>query len=430
VTALRDAEAELEIAARIQAAQAASLRRMPHDATLEQAAQAICDELVALPFIDVAGVEAFVNGKHVRIVGLSAPDWLPIKAGDQLPPELALPQREQASDTSWAIAVTPEPATPFRAVLAAHGIKALAYGPLLHGGHLDGGLIIATSDERFARTLVDELAGGVGFSATTTALLVERLHTRRREQELRETLEVVLATRAFQPIFQPIVDLASGEVVGYEALTRFTSGQAPDHCFADAWSVGLGPELELATLEAAMDAAPRLPARRWLDLNVSPRLLLEPDRVCELLRACERSLILEVTEHEPVADYATLREAIASLGPDIRVAVDDAGAGAANFVHIIELRADLVKLDISLVRGVNDDLGRQAMVVGMRHFSQTAGCRLVAEGIETKAEARTLAGLGVEFGQGYLFGRPEPAEAFVAPARAQPRSVRRVAATG
>jgi EAL domain-containing protein (putative c-di-GMP-specific phosphodiesterase class I) len=202
--------------------------------------------------------------------------------------------------------------------------------------------------------------------------------------------------------------------VGYEALTRFTSGQAPDHCFADAWSVGLGPELELATLAAATDAAPRLPAGRWLDLNVSPRLLLEPDRVRELIRACERSLILEVTEHEPVADYAALREAIASLGPDIRVAVDDAGAGAANFVHIIELRADLVKLDISLVRGVNDDLGRQAMVVGMRHFSQTAGCRLVAEGIETKAEARTLAGLGVEFGQGYLFGRPEPAEAFVA----------------
>jgi c-di-GMP phosphodiesterase Gmr len=72
------------------------------------------------------------------------------------------------------------------------------------------------------------------------------------------------------------------------------------------------------------------------------------------------------------------------------------------------------KLDMSLVRRVNANLGRQAMVVGMRHFSRTAGCRLVAEGIETEDEASTLSGLGVEFGQGYLFGHPQPAEAWTA----------------
>jgi len=68
-----------------------------------------------------------------------------------------------------------------------------------------------------------------------------------------------------------------------------------------------------------------------------------------------------------------------------------------------------VKLDISMVRRINAHLGRQAMVVGMRHFSLTVGCRLIAEGVETEEEARTLRGLGVEFGQGYLFGHPEPA---------------------
>jgi EAL domain-containing protein (putative c-di-GMP-specific phosphodiesterase class I) len=92
----------------------------------------------------------------------------------------------------------------------------------------------------------------------------------------------------------------------------------------------------------------------------------------------------------------------------VRVAVDDAGAGVANFGHIIDLRPDFVKLDISLVRRVDADLGRQAMVVGMRHFSKTAACRLIAEGVETAEEASTLTALGVEFGQGYLFGRPEP----------------------
>jgi PAS domain S-box-containing protein len=103
-----------------------------------------------------------------------------------------------------------------------------------------------------------------------------------------------------------------------------------------------------------------------------------------------------------------LLKAVRSLGHDIRLAVNDAGAGVANFAHIIDLGPDFVKLDTSLVRRVNAHLGRQALIVGMRHFSRTSGCRLVAEGIETGDEARTLAELGVEFGQGYWFGRPEP----------------------
>ena len=118
--------------------------------------------------------------------------------------------------------------------------------------------------------------------------------------------------------------------------------------------------------------------------------------------------MLEITEHDAVADYPAVREAVRSFGPNVRLAVDDAGAGIANFGHIVELRADFVKLDISLVRGVNVNLGRQALVVAMRHFARTAGCRLVAEGVETDDEARALKQLGVEFAQGYLFGRPEP----------------------
>ncbi len=117
--------------------------------------------------------------------------------------------------------------------------------------------------------------------------------------------------------------------------------------------------------------------------------------------------MLEVTEHEQVGDYRALHEAVHRLGNDIRVAVDDAGAGVANFGHIVEMRPDFVKIDISLVRHVNSDLGRQALVVAMRQFARSTGCRLVGEGVETEPEASTLAQLGVEFGQGYLFGRPE-----------------------
>ncbi len=141
-------------------------------------------------------------------------------------------------------------------------------------------------------------------------------------------------------------------------------------------------------------------------------MIADPERLGRALEQADRALVLEITEHDVIEDYGAVHEAIRKLGRDVRLAVDDAGAGVANFGHIIELRPDFVKLDIGLVRGVNANLGRQAMVVGMRQFARSAGCRLVAEGIETEEEAGTLRGFGVEFGQGYLFGRPEPVEAW------------------
>jgi EAL domain-containing protein (putative c-di-GMP-specific phosphodiesterase class I) len=273
--------------------------------------------------------------------------------------------------------------------------------------------------------VVEQMPGIVSFGATASALLGERMHAWRAERDLRHVLEGVIDARAFHPVFQPIVELETREVVGYEALTRFDSGQRPDLCFADAWSVGLGIELELATLEAAVAAGKELPTGVWLDLNVSPRLLADPERLRPVLWQAGRPIVLEVTEHEVIEDYDLMRGAFHALGNDVRLAVDDAGVGIANFGHIIELRPDFVKLDISLVRRVNAHLGRQAMVVGMRHFSLTVGCRLIAEGVETVEEARTLTTLGVEFGQGYLFGHPEPAEVWTAaraPARSRARS--------
>lgn len=234
------------------------------------------------------------------------------------------------------------------------------------------------------------------------------------EAERHAAVSAILRARDFRPVFQPIVDLGSGAVVGYEALTRFASGQRPDLCFADAWSVNLGVELELATLEAAVIAAKDLPVGRWLDLNVSPRLVLDSERLRSILWAANRPIVLEVTEHQAIDDYDLVRRAVRDQGHNIRLAVDDAGAGVANFGHIIELRPDFVKLDIGLVRKVDSNVGRQAIVVGLGHFSRMAGCRLIAEGIETAEEAAMLAALGVEFGQGYLFGHGEPVEAWAA----------------
>ena len=417
VSELREAEAELALQARVRAAMTESLRNIPADATLEQAAKGISDELVKLPFIDMASIQVFLGADDVQIIALSAPDGYPTRAGDHLPPAIASLMQERVAKGPWAGYATEDVADEgWVAGRAAAGLKAIAYGPIGHGDHLEGVLVIGTFDERFARALVEKMPALVSFSATSSALLAERMHTMRREADLHAALAAVLAAGAFHPVFQPIVELESGEAVGYEALTRFDSGQRPDLCFADAWSVGLGPELEFATLEAAVEAAKGLPPGLWLDLNVSPRLLEDGDRLRESLWAADRPLVLEVTEHDVIEDYDAVRDAIRALGRDIRLAVDDAGAGIANFGHIIDLRPDFVKLDISLVRRVNVNLGRQAMVVGMRHFSRTSGCRLIAEGVETVEEARTLTALGVEFGQGYLFGHPEPVNVWVAAA--------------
>jgi EAL domain-containing protein (putative c-di-GMP-specific phosphodiesterase class I) len=272
-------------------------------------------------------------------------------------------------------------------------------------------VIIGTRNPALARRLVENIATVFDFSTTPSALLGERLHAYLRTVELWNSVTDVLASSAFHPVYQPIVELATGDVVGYEALTRFDSEQAPNQVFANAHRVGFGTELELATMRAAIEGARMLPSGRFLDLNVSPTLLADPAVLGKRLAAADRPIVLEITEHDAVADYPALREAVRSLGPNVRLAVDDAGAGIANFGHIVELSADFVKLDISLVRGVNLNLGRQALVVAMRHFARTAGCRLVAEGVETEDEARALRQLGVEFAQGYLFGKPEVAPA-------------------
>ena len=125
------------------------------------------------------------------------------------------------------------------------------------------------------------------------------------------------------------------------------------------------------------------------------------------LHAPGRRIIVEITEHEPIESYPDLRAAIDACG-GCEISVDDAGAGYASLRHILELQPDVVKLDIALVRDIDADPARQALAAGLCHFASQTGTTLIAEGVETEAEAAVLAGLGVELMQGYLFGRPGP----------------------
>ena len=201
--------------------------------------------------------------------------------------------------------------------------------------------------------------------------------------------------------------MESRNITGYEALTRFDE-EPPNVVFARAGAIGLGVELELACLQSSLEAGAELPASSWLSLNVSPELVTTRTSLHDLIEHSARDLILEITERMPITDYEAMRSAIQRLGPSVQLAIDDAGAGYASLQHIIELRPSVVKVDIGLIRGVDADPVRQAMVAGIVHFANEIGCTLVAEGVETLDEAQTLTELGVRMGQGFLFARPAP----------------------
>lgn len=409
VTRLREIEATLDEATRGGLAVAQALDHLSATGSTAETAHEIAAALLTLPGIDRGGVIAFDDSGGATLLGFSGPSWHPIGESDQMPAARAEFLRERARLGPWVEMTELRPRDgDYTTALATSGLRAAAYAPI--GTDDPVGLIaIGTDDEVVAKRMVNLLPMAVQFAATATHLLGDGLRAERVSSATRTRIESMVRASAFHAVFQPVVKLDSGKPIGFEALTRFDNGTTPDRVFRSAVSVGLGLELEIATLRSALDSAQALPKGLWLSLNVSPALILEHDRLFELLSAQTRPIVLEITEHELIPDYDALREAFLALGPDIRLAVDDAGAGVANFGHIVELRPDFVKIDIGLIRGVNVDRTRQALVVGLDHFARTANCFLIAEGVETVEERAALQSLGIRFGQGYLLGRPGPA---------------------
>jgi EAL domain-containing protein (putative c-di-GMP-specific phosphodiesterase class I) len=268
------------------------------------------------------------------------------------------------------------------------------------------------------KNLLETRALYVGLRRHNAALAAQvREHGERdrrdREEHQRKTERIERVLRGVGPtmVFQAIAELASGEVVGAEALARFAGEprRSPDVWFAEAEEVGLGIELELAAVRAAVARFPDLPARAYLSVNVSPGAVVT-GRVGEVVPgvAGER-LVLELTEHARVADYDELVEALKPLRTrGTRVAVDDAGAGFAGLVHILRLLPDIIKLDIGLTRGIDHDPVRRALALSLVGFARDIGGTIVAEGIETAEELEALHHLGVTWGQGYFLARPGP----------------------
>ncbi len=409
VTAVRIAESNLAAELRERAQVAAALARLQPSPRVEDTAAAVCDELLALPSIDVAAIIDFTAPGRAVVLAAGGSHGTPLAPNEALPTERAHYLHQRALQGPWAEPWRTQVADGALADAAATlGIKAAAYAPIRNGDGLLGLVAAGTCDEAYARHMIDHLPVVGEFAATAGALLSGQLEWFHRSDLRRSRIEQILADRPFHPVFQPVVSLRSATPVGYEALTRFTDGTPPDRVLAEAQLADLGPELELAMVADAVAASSALPAKRWLSLNVSPDVILRTEALAELLGRASRRVVLEVTEHAEVDDYAAVRAAVARLGPRVSLAVDDAGSGFASLRHVVELRPRFLKLDISLVHQVDRDLTRQAMVAGLTQFAQRARCTVIAEGIEEPAELAMLSELGVPLGQGYLLGRPAP----------------------
>jgi EAL domain-containing protein (putative c-di-GMP-specific phosphodiesterase class I) len=387
-----------------------ALAKLSVSSVPEEAAQVVVAELAQRTGSDYIGVlQLSPNGRLQPLatftptdgVRRSGPALQPARARELILRALAGPWVEQVPDRG--------PAEPVDAFWSA-SLDVVAGCPIYSGHEVVALLAMGVRvdpDSRSGREPENRLlAAVIDFASVLGAVAGSAIADRRQTASERIRLRRMLHAREFHPVYQPIVSLRTLETIGYEALTRFSDGTPPDVRFAQAAAVHMGVEYELAAVEAALSGASQLSREMLLAVNISPEVLQQAGfRLARVLARADRPIVLELTEHHSIGDYPALRTAIGRL-PNVQIAVDDAGAGFASLRHILELRPAFAKLDINLVRGIERDELRQALVAGLVYYARRTGCRLIAEGVEGREESDALERVGIEYAQGFLFARP------------------------
>lgn len=302
---------------------------------------------------------------------------------------------------------------------------------LAHSEGADHGLVVAmlragasgyalrgAPASRLAAALRGAVAGETVFDDVVDRAvihdLIDQVHAASRAHEQRvikrARIRSVMQRNEMDIAFQPIVALSSREIVGYEALARFAAPphRGPALWFQEAHEVGLGPELELWAIRRACERSCALPPGVFMAVNVSPRTAERPDLLPLLANCRVDDVVLEVTEHARVDDYPRFRVALQRVRDvGAKLAVDDAGAGFASLRHILELDAELIKLDGSLTRSLEADPRRRSLASALIEFGRESGASVLAEHIESELQLVELRRLGVKYGQGFHLGRPE-----------------------
>jgi EAL domain-containing protein (putative c-di-GMP-specific phosphodiesterase class I) len=408
----REAEDRLGIERQERATATLRLARLEAATSLDEAAMRVCEEALLIDVVDGVEVVAF-HPARVAILARSGLLMRPLALDQPLPAdhEALLLEKSKLGLCleGWA---GRQPRDEFEAALIASGLRAEAIVPMSWNEQMVGVISYGAASTSHAGSLADRTPALIELGVMAAGVLGPRLLEAWRREALVSQIQATIDQRAFSPVFQPIVELETGRPVGFEALTRFADGARPDERFMAASQVGMMIALETACLTDQLVQARALPVGTYVSLNVSPALATQVEALLALLEAADREVVLEVTERLEIDDYGTL---VAALGqvlsrPHTRLAVDDTGAGYDTLVRLVELNPNFMKLDISLVRNVNADRARQAIVKGMTFFAANTDCSLIAEGIETPAELAMLQALGVKYGQGYLLGKPVPVE--------------------
>lgn len=213
-------------------------------------------------------------------------------------------------------------------------------------------------------------------------------------------------------VWQPIVDLETGEILGHEALVRgapASEWEFPAALFPGMAGLGAQAALETRCRELAFRGAEALPPSSMLFLNVNTRELTDETFPKPPPSLGSVRIALEISEEHPLLSNEPLLAAIQRWRAQGHLIVlDDYGAGYAAAATVLALQPHLLKLDLRLVRGIDQNPQQQSMVASIRDYTADLGIQLVAEGIETAEECAMIATLGVRYGQGYWLGRPEP----------------------
>lgn len=239
----------------------------------------------------------------------------------------------------------------------------------------------------------------------TDTMLLSRLHD-------------ILEHRKLNALFQPIINVQRGEIIGYEGLIRGPSDSplhSPMNLFKTARAHGLSVQVEHLCRQVVLQRFAELKLPGKLFLNVSPEMLLQPQaRRGETLGYIQQvgihpeRVIIELTENEPTYDYDLMREAVRhyrSMG--FRIAIDDLGEGFSSLRLWSELRPEYVKIDMHFVQGINHDPVKLQFVRSIQEIAEQSGTLVIAEGIESEAELSLIHDLGIPCGQGYHIARPQ-----------------------
>ncbi|MCL0101342.1 EAL domain-containing protein, partial [Peptococcaceae bacterium] len=255
------------------------------------------------------------------------------------------------------------------------------------------------------------------YRALKESFLIAKSKYNLNELKALELLKKLIEEKNFNIVYQPLVNLSTGKVIGYEALTRGPKDsilESPAKLFPLAEKANLLYALEKVTREKALEKIGQLTDEELLFLNINPSILNDPSfsggRTKEMLLKngkSPQSVVFEITERTAITNFAAFRKALEHYRKQgFKIAIDDVGAGYSSLQSVAELKPDFIKIDRSLIANINIDSTKQALLETFMMFSRKINSTIIAEGIENEGELEVVTKLGLNIAQGFYIARP------------------------